>query len=387
MFTGDDGQRTDIRTFQTFTDELLKMRDWLIQNDCPIVAMESTGVYWRPVHNILEGHVMVVLVNARHFKNVPGRKTDVKDSKWLASLLQYGLLRGSFIPPKQVRQWRDLARGRKHYVESVADYKRRVHKLFESANIKIDSVVSDLFGLTGRNLMKLLIEEDSQISSAQVQQAARGKLKDKTADLFRAVCGHFEDHHRFFLALLLQTIDTLEKAISSIDHRLSMLMTDHTSLIERMDQVPGINDVAARAILAEIGADLETFPTPAALCSWSGLSPGNNESAGKRYSGKSPVRKHHLKTLMIEVAWAAIKTKNSFYQAKYYALKARRGAKKAIGAIAHRLLKAIYHIIKNGAIFKELGADYMTRKQRDRRILKLKKQALELGYHLAANDI
>jgi transposase len=383
----DDTQRTEIRTFQTFTDDLMRMRDWLIQNDCPIVAIESTGVYWRPVHNILEGQVMVVLVNARHFKNVPGRKTDVKDSKWLAGLLRYGLLKGSFIPPKQVRHWRDLARWRRQYVQSVADYKRRIHKLFESANIKIDSVVSDLFGVTGRNLMRLLIQEHSKISSAQVQQAARGKLKDKIEDLLRAVCGHFEDHHRFLLSSLLQTIDTLEQVIASFDNRLNALMTDHLPLIERMDQVPGINDVAARAILAEIGTDLETFATPAALCSWAGLSPGNNESAGKRYSGKSPVRKHHLKTLMVEVAWAAVKTKNSFYQAKYYALKARRGARRAIVAIAHRLLKAIYHIIKHAAVFKDLGADYMTRKHRIRKILKLKRQASELGYQLVANEI
>lgn len=282
---------------------------------------------------------------------------------------------------------RDLTRWRRQYVQSLADYKRRIHKLFETANIKIDSVVSDLFGVTGRNLIKLLLEEDSQISPAQVQQAARGKLKDKAEDLLRAVSGHFEDHHRFLLSSLLQTIDTLDQVITSFDNRLDALMPDQASLIERMDQVPGINDVAARAILAEIGTDLETFPTPAALCSWAGLSPGNNESAGKRYSGKSPVRKHHLKTLMVEVGWAAVKTKNSFYQAKYYALKARRGAKRAIVGIAHRLLKAIYHIIKYGAVFKDLGADYMTRKHRTRKLLRLKKQASELGYQLVANEI
>jgi transposase len=344
--------------------------------------MESTGVYWRPVHNILEGQLIVVLVNARHFKNVPGRKTDTKDSKWLAGLLRYGLLKGSFIPPKQVRQWRDLARWRKQYVQSVADYKRRVHKLFETANIKIDSVVSDLFGLTGRNLMELLLVAPSPISSEQVHQAARGKLKGKADELVRAVSGSFEDHHRFLLSALLQTIDKLEQIVCDLDNRLKALMTDHAHLLERMDQVPGVNDVAARGILAEIGADLEAFPSPGALCSWAGLSPGNNESAGKRHSGKSPVRKHHLKTLLIEVAWAAIKTKNSFYRAKYYALKARRGAKKAIVGIAHRILKAIYHIIKNGAVFKDLGTDYMTQAHRARKIHRLNNQANELGYQL-----
>jgi transposase len=380
--TGPQGERTEIRTFQTFTDDLIRMREWLIQNDCPIVAMESTGVYWRPVHNILEGQLIVVLVNARHFKNVPGRKTDTKDSKWLAGLLRYGLLKGSFIPPKQVRQWRDLARWRKQYVQSVADYKRRVHKLFETANIKIDSVVSDLFGLTGRNLMELLLVAPSPISSEQVHQAARGKLKGKADELVRAVSGSFEDHHRFLLSALLQTIDKLEQIVCDLDNRLKALMTDHAHLLERMDQVPGVNDVAARGILAEIGADLEAFPSPGALCSWAGLSPGNNESAGKRHSGKSPVRKHHLKTLLIEVAWAAIKTKNSFYRAKYYALKARRGAKKAIVGIAHRILKAIYHIIKNGAVFKDLGTDYMTQAHRARKIHRLNNQANELGYQL-----
>ena len=194
------GQRVEVEEFGTFTDDLIRMRSWLVEYDCPIVAMESTGIYWRPVHNVLEGYMEVILANARHIKNVPGRKTDISDSKWLAGLLRHGLLKGSFIPPREVREWRDLTRLRRTYVESLGDYKRRTHKLFESANIKIDSVVSDLFGVTGRNLMNLLAEGSSEISLEQMQSCLRGKLKAKREELFRSIQGFFTDHHRYLLS-------------------------------------------------------------------------------------------------------------------------------------------------------------------------------------------
>ena len=380
-----DGQRVEVEEFGTFTSDLIRMRTWLTEHECPIVAMESTGIYWRPVHNVLEGYMEVILVNARHIKNVPGRKTDISDSKWLAGLLRHGLLKGSFIPPKEVREWRDLTRLRRSYVETLGDYKRRTHKLFESANIKIDSVVSDLFGATGRNLMKLLREDTGEISLKEVESCLRGKLRGKGEELLRSIQGFFTEHHRYLLSCLLRTVEGLEREIEAINDRLRKVMESREPLLKKMMEVTGISEVSARAILAEIGPSMEPFRSDAALASWSGLCPGNNESAGKRHSGRSPVRKHHLKTIMTEVAWAAIKAKGSYYREKYYRLKARRGARRAIIAIAHRQLKAIYHIIRDGVSFKDLGEEFLNRRIGTvQKIKKIAEQAQKLGYRLVA---
>jgi transposase len=383
IFLDKDGvDQYGIKVFGTFTDDLMRLRSWLLDHSCPVVAMESTGIYWRPVHNVLEGAVQVVLVNARDIKNVPGRKTDIGDSKWLAGLLRHGLLRGSFIPSQDVRQWRDLTRLRKKYVESVGDYKKRTHKLFESANIKIDSVVSDLFGVTGRNLMHLLVTDRERLTLSEIQSCVRGKLKGKEAELLRSIQGFFTDHHRFILKMLLSTIATLEAQIEVLDHEIRCVMKEHEPLLDRMKKAAGIADVSSREILAEIGPTLDTFPKDTSLASWSGLCPGNNESAGKRKSGRSSVKKHHLKTIMIEVAWAAIKKKGSYFKDKYYRLKARRGAKKAIVAIAHRILLGIYHVIKDGVDFRDLGEDYLTLRNKSQKVFHLRKQALSLGFDL-----
>ena len=355
IFPDDKGEEQyDVKVFGTFTDDLMRLRDWLAEHNCPVVAMESTGVYWRPVHNVLEDSVDVVLANARDMHNVSGRKTDIGDSKWIAGLLRHGLLKSSFIPPQDVRQWRDLTRLRKKYVHTVGDYRKRTHKLFESANIKIDSVVSDLFGVTGRNLMQLLVA-DRKLTLSDIQTCVRGKLKGKEAELFRSIQGFFTDHHRFVLKMILETIATLEVQIEALDLQIRCAMKEHEALLDRMKQAPGIADVASREILAEIGPILDSFPKDTSLVAWCGLCPGNNESAGKRKSGRSPVRKNHLKTIMTEVAWAAIKKKDSYFKDKYYRLKARRGAKRAIVAIAHRILLGIYHVIKDGADFRDLG--------------------------------
>jgi len=372
----------EIKEFGTFTDDLQQLRSWLLEHECPVVAMESTGIYWRPVHNVLEDVVHVILVNARAIKNVPGRKTDIGDSKWLAGLLRHGLLRGSFIPSKSVREWRDLTRLRKKYVQTVGDYKKRTHKLFESANIKIDSVVSDLFGVTGRNLINLLVSGRQPLTLLDIEGCVRGKLRGKEEELYRSIQGFFSDHHRFILKRLLKTVVVLEKEIAGFDKQIRRLMKDQKELLERMKKAAGISDVSACDILAELGPDLSGFRTDSALVSWSGLCPGNNESAGKRKSGRSPVRKHHLKTIMVEVAWAAVKKKGSYFKDKYYRLKARRGAKKAIVAIAHRIMLGIYHVIKDGVEFRDLGEDYLTERNKSRKISYLRKQAQVMGYNL-----
>ncbi len=351
----------EIKEFGTFTDELIEMREWLLLNNCPIVAMESTGVYWRPVHNIIENHLEVILVNARHVKNVPGRKTDIEDSRWLAGLLRVGLLKGSFIPEKSVRQWRELSRSRKKYSQSLGDYKRRVHKVFETANIKIDSVVSDLFGATGRNLIELLCSGNSSISIEKIEECSKGSLKKKVPELYRSIQGFFEDHHRFLLTSLMRMVSIIESEMGQITDRMKVMMASQDDTVNRLDAVPGINLISALYVLSEVGYNLKEFENSAALASWSGLCPGNNESAGKRRSGRSPVRKHVFKTVMVEIAWAAVKTKDTYYRDKYYRIRARLGPRKAIVAIAHRILKAIFAILKHGEEYKELDIMVNTR--------------------------
>ena len=376
------GQESECQVFATFTDDLTRLRDWLVTQGCPIVAIESTGIYWRPVHNVLEGYVEVVLVNARHVKNLPGRKTDVSDSQWLAGLLRVGLLRGSFIPAKEVRQWRDLTRYRQTLAQDLGDVKRQIHKLLESANIRIDSVVSELFGRTGRNLMQLLLKDDVELTESDVEGCLRGKLKSKGAELYRAVVGFFEPHHRWLLREMLHRVVDLEEQISRIHGCLTDILSSHEQLIERLIQVPGISFVVAYGILSEIGTTLEAFATASTLCCWAGVCPGNNQSAGKRYTGRNPIRKGHLRTILVEVAWAAVKVKSSYFRAKYFSLRGRLGPKKAIMAIAHRLLKAIYHVIKDRAPFKDLGEDYLLNLNKHSKINYLVRQATKLGFRL-----
>jgi transposase len=382
------GERIEQREFRTFTRDLRALKEWLLENECPVVAMESTGVYWRPVFNVLEGTVQVILVNARHTKHLPGRKTDMSDSKWLAGLLRHGLVRGSLIPDEQMRQWRDWCRERRMLVDTVGDFKRRVHKLLEMANIKVGSVLSDIFGATGQNLIRLLLS-NKPITLSDVQECLRGSLagkkdrEQKTWELYDAIQGFFGDHQREVLKPLLRMIDALEKEIALIEQRLQQLLEPYHDVIERMMAVPGIANVSAWAIIAEVGPSLEAFDTSAAFCSWCGVTPGNNESAGKRKSGRSPVKAKMIKTVLLEVAWAAIKCKESYYRDKYFRLKARLGStKKAIVAVAHRIAKALFHIMKHGAQFKDLGKDYLSLLHLDRRYAYLCREAEVIGYKL-----
>ncbi len=361
LLTVDDSgeDQFEIREFGTFTKDLIKLKEWLVESGCPIIAMESTGVYWRPVHNVLEGFTEVVLVNARHLKNVPGRKTDISDCKWFAGLLRCGLVKASFIPEKQVRQWRELDRLRKSHVETVGDYKRRVHKLFETANVKIDSVVSDLFGVTGRNLISLLSDEKAELSVERIEECAKKSLRNKVAELYDSITGFFDDHHRFQLRGMMRIIAEIEQETEMITERLRELMKPHEELMNRLDEVPGINEAAAQSVLGNIGITLKEFASGGSLNLWAGLCPGNNQSADKRKSGRPPVRSHPFKKIMVEIAWAAIKKKFSHYREKYYRLKSRLGPQKAIVAIANRIAKAIYRIIKHGESYKELGEGYL----------------------------
>jgi transposase len=388
LVTAANGRETsELKKFGTFTADLRHLLAWLLEHDCPIVALESTGIYWRPILNVLEGKVKVVLVNARHIKNVPGRKTDLADCQWLAGLLRHGLLKGSFIPPAVVRDWRDWTRLRRGHLQTLGDYKRRTHKLLESANIKLDSVVSDLFGHTGRSLLQLLATGPGPITRSDVDRCAQGKLKGKKESLFQAIQGFFREHHRTLLRSLLRTIEFLQSEIALIEGRVRELLRGHQAVWERLQEIPGVGEVASSAILAEIGPTLEDFPRSAALASWTGLCPGNHESAGKRKNARHPVRAHFLKTILIEVAWAAVKKRGSYYKDKFHRLKARRGSKKAIVAIAHRLLKAVYYIIKEGRHFKDLGEEYLTIRNQAAKLTYLKKQAQVLGFILLPKQV
>ncbi len=372
-------EKSILETFGTFTDDLIRLREWLLEHECPVVAVESTGVYWKPVHNILEGHLAVLLVNARHIKNLPGRKTDMSDCQWIASLLRVGFLKASFIPPKIVRQWRDLTRYRRSLVEALGDIKRQVHKLLESINIKIDSVVAVLFGKTGRNLMELLIKDKAEITLEEVQSCLRGKLKSKCTELFRAVQGYFEEHHRWMLQEMLDRIRQHEANLARVESRLRDLLQSHDELVGRVTEIPGIAQTSAYAILSETGTTLECFPNVGAFCSWAGVCPANNESAGKRRSTRSPVRGSHLRTHLVEAAWGAVKVKGSYFRSKYFSLRSRLGPKKAIMAIAHRILKALYYIIKHGDSFRDLGEDYLTELRKRSITSYLERQAQKLG--------
>ena len=383
LFTGVEGkEKHELKEYRTFTDDLYRFRDWLLLKGCPIVVMESTGVYWRPVHNVLEGDVEVMIVNARSIKNVPGRKTDIEDSRWLARLLRFGLLKKSFIPERHVREWRDLERLKRKYRETICDFRRRTHKFFETVNIKIDSVVSDLFGVTGRSLMNLLLSKGSRITLSDVKSCVHGSLKEKAEELYRSVRGFFSENHRFHLEMLLETIDYFEAKAANIDQRISALMKEHEELIERLKEAPGISDITAHYIISELGTDLKSFDKAEQLVSWCGLCPGNNESAGKRKSGRNPVRRHYLRVIMVEAAWAATRKKGSYFRAKYYSLKARIGPKKAIVAVANRLLKGVFHVIKYGERFEDPGEEYLNNINKEIKIRRLAKLAQSYGFAL-----
>lgn len=383
LWADEDGQeQTEQKEFGTFLDELMVLKEWLLAHECPVVAIESTGVYWQPVYNVLEGSHKVILVNPKHIRGVLGRKTDIADSKWLAALLRHGLVKGSFIPPKEQRQWRDITRMRKSYVQTLGDFKRMVHALFQRANIKIDSVASDLFGATGRNLMKLLCASESAPSLCEVEECLRGSLTEKAIDLHRSVQGFFDEHHRAQLLVLLETVEGLERQVSCLDETIATVMRSHKDLQKRLEAVPGIRETASAGIISEAGITLVDFAKAAAFASWMGLCPGNNESGGKRRSGRTRVDRNHLRTLLIEIAWAAVKKKGSYYKDKYYRLRGRLGPKKAIVAIAHRIAKAIYHIIKDGAEFKDLGENYLVELNKEAKLRYIKKQALLLGHEL-----
>jgi transposase len=344
------------RTFSTMTSDLLKLKDWLRENEVEAVAMESTGVYWKPIFNILEDEFPVVLANPQYLKKVPGNKSDVKDSKWIAEMLRCGLIPASFIPPKAIRELRELNRTRRKLVGMMASEKNRIQKVLEDANIKLASVVSKIDGVSSMNMIRALMKKD-KLSREEISNMARGKLKNKVDQLVEALNGKVTDHHRFLLRLHLNDIAFLAEQVQEIDEQIQKAMIPFQKENTLVQTVPGISKTTASAIIAEIGVNMSQFPSDAHLASWAGICPGNNESAGKKKSGKIRKGNSYLKATLTEVAWAASRTKGSAYRAIYHNLAKRRGKKKALIALGHQILRDIHRVLKTSMPYVDEGAE------------------------------
>jgi transposase len=348
----------EVRTFGTMTAELLQLADWLAQEGVTHVAMESTGVYWKPVWNILEDQFETLLVNAQHITTVPGRKTDVKDSEWIAQLLQHGLLRGSFVPPAPQRELRELTRQRMQLIHLKATVSNRIQKVLEDANIKLASVATDVLGVSGRDMLRAIIagQEDPEL----LAELARRKLRAKIPQLQTALQGRVTEHHRFLLKLLLDQVTQLEELIVRLNQRITAVMPKPmTEAAELLVTIPGIGERAAENILAETGTNMDQFPTARHFSSWVAVCPGNRESAGKRKSGRTNKGNQWLRSTLVQVAWAASHSKGTYLAAQYRRLAGRRGKKKALVAVAHSILVILYYMLKRHVPYRDLGPEYL----------------------------
>jgi transposase len=353
----DGKKRQQLRVYGTFTRDLLGLADWLQENGVTHVAMEATGVYWRPVWTVLEGHFQQILVNPQHIKAVPGRKTDAKDCEWIADLLQHGLLKGSFVPPTPIQDLRDLTRYRIELRQSQNRVANRLQKFLEQANLKLSSVASDVLGVSGRRMLEAIIA--GQDNPEQLAQLARGRLKSKTAELAQALTGRVRDHHRFLLAEYLDEWEALERRIQRIEAEINKRIRPFEAAVALWQTIPGVDRVTACHLVSEIGVDMSPFPTAQHLASWAALCPGNHESAGKRKSGKTRAGNKWLRRTLCQAAWAVTRKKNCYLATQFKRLAARRGVKRAAIAVAHSILIIGYHLLKTGQGYQELGGNYL----------------------------
>ena len=378
----DGAVKREVRSFKTTTKELMALSAWLSVEGCTHLVMEATGVYWKPVWHILaDGEFELVLANAAHVKNVPGRKTDVNDATWLAELMAHGLVRASFVPDEPTQEMRNLLRTRKQFMRERSSHVQRIQKTLEDANIKLDSVISDVMGLSGRRMIEALIAGETD--PAALAALAHRRIKATPAELEAALRGRVTDHHRFMLGLLLQHIDAIDAAITQIDQEVDGKIEPFRTAIEILSTIPGIHQLSAAVIVAEIGIDMARFPTEAHLISWSGLCSKNDESAGKRRSTRMRKGAPWLKTTLIQCAWAAARKKDSYLQAQFHRLRARRGAKKAIGAVAASILTAAYHMLKNGTLYHDLGPDHFDKRAKAKHVDRLVHRLRNLGFAVA----
>lgn len=416
----------EIRTFGTMTEDLLTLADWLTLYNVSHVAMESTGVYWKPIYNLLEGTFALLLVNAAHIKAVPGRKTDVRDCEWIADLLRHGLLRGSFIPDRPLRELRELTRYRTALIRERAAEANRLQKVLEGANIKLGDVVSNVLGKSGREMLDALVGGRAEV--AELAQLARGRMREKIPQLEKALQGHFADHQRFLIARQLVHIDQLDGLIGEVSEEISARLSPLTppptapsapsagtdasvpappdapqteaaatearvsapvptrAALERLTTIPGVGQRTAEILVAEIGADMTRFPTAQHLAAWAGMVPGNNESAGRRRSGKTRKGSAWLRSALTEAAHAASHTKNTYLVAQYRRLAVRRGKKKAIIAVGHTILVIAYHLLRRGTTYQELGGNYFDDRDRSALAQRLIGRLKRLGVQVTVEN-
>ena len=369
----------EVRTFGTTTAELLALSGWLAEREIVHVAMEATGVYWKPVWHILsDGEFRLVLANPGHIKNVPGRKTDVNDATWIADLLAHGLIRGSFVPEPAIQDLRGLMRTRKQLVREQTSHVQRIQKTLEDANIKLESVITDVLGVSGRAMIEALIA--GQTDPVALAALAHRTIKASPQKLCTALHGRVTDHHRFLLRLHLGQVDALSAAIDQVDREVDTHLGPFRTAIAQMSAIPGIKQLAARAIVAEIGTDMSRFETAGHLLSWARMCPRNDESAGKRRSTRLGKGANWLKTTLVQCAWAAARTKGSYFHAQFQRLRRRHGPKKAVCAVAASILTTIYHMLKNGTAYRDLGVDHFDRRNKQTRANRLLRQLASLGY-------
>ena len=378
MVRRDSKVQKQMRTFGTTTRELVDLREWLLSEGCTHVAMESTGVYWKPIYAILEGAFEIVVANAQHVKKVPGRKTDVKDAEWIADLLCHGLLRPSFVPPSPIRELRDLTRYRRKLVESRTAERNRLLKLLETANIKLASVATDVFGVSGLLMLHALVE--GKATAQEMAELAKKQLRKKIPELELALEGKVEEHHRFLLRVQLRRLRTVEEDLGILEQRIQEKLKPYAAQFTLLQEIPGIDETLAAAIIAELGVDMGVFESVSQLSSWAGVCPGNNESAGKRRSSRIPKGNVYLKTALVEAANSAAKAKGTYLRDKFYRLKARRGYKRAAVAVGHKILVAIYHMLSHQVCYNELGDVYLDNLNKHHVTRNLVNRLERLGY-------
>jgi transposase len=361
----------EVASFETTTRGLLALSDWLSEHGCTHVAMESTGIYWKPVWHVLEGSFELVLANATHIRNVPGRKTDVNDAMWIADLLAHGLIRGSFVPPTAIQELRDLTRTRKQLVREIAQHTQRIQKTLEDANIKLTGVISSVLGRNGRTLLQALIAGETD--PERLVALTDGRLHAPREQLVEALRGRVREHHRFLLKLHLSQIEALKAAVRDVEGRLGAQLEPFRERVALLTTIPGISDLAAQVIVSEIGLDMERFPSAPHLISWAGLCPRSDESAGK--------------TTLVQAAWAASRKKDSYLRAQFLRIKARRGPMKAVLAVAASMLTAAYHILLQGVPYRELGHGYFDALDRSKLTRRLLRRLQSLGLEVEVKNV
>lgn len=373
-------KRKTIKTFSTFTSDIKELANWLKSFGIQHVAIESTGIYWKPIFNVFEGDFEVILVNAQHVKNVPGRKTDVKDSEWLCKLLKCGLLSKSFIPPKAIVRLRELVRYRQNLTRDLSSAKNRIIKMLENANIKLSTVFSDVFGLTAWGMISKLVAGETRMEV--LMSFIHKRCKSSREDIQKALEGTLEKQDRDIIKRMMEHVEAIERIIGAIDQDIQDSLKPYQSEVELLKTIPGVKDLAAASLIAELGVDMNQFKNAAHLSAWAGLCPGNNQSAGKIKSSRIRKGNKHLKVTMTQVAWAISRTKQTYLGSKYRALAPRRGKKRAIIAIGRKALVICYHMLKDNIPFHELGKDFLDKLEPERKAKYHEKRLEELGYNV-----